>query len=217
MIGIQEDKNKLDISFPPQVINEEWKKYNKRMDDMIDDAEIEAELEAENKIRSKNSRVLSISIVAIALLFLVFLKVQQHSNTSQTRTSKISSTEETALLSKKTQPINSQPGQLSPAAASVKQLTKASVKAKSVASDMNENSTPKHIEIVKPSKPDVAKQIYSMPDKKHYVQLGAFSVKENAEKFANKVKSRGFNTVISIRDTKSTQYQVFIGNFKDKK
>ena len=52
MIEIQEDKNKLDVSFPPQIIDEEWKKYNKRMDDMIDDAEIEAELEAENKIRS---------------------------------------------------------------------------------------------------------------------------------------------------------------------
>ena len=45
---------------PPEEIN----KYHKRIDDLIEDAEIEAEIEAEKKIRSKNSRMFSISDLA---------------------------------------------------------------------------------------------------------------------------------------------------------
>ncbi len=56
---------------PPEEIN----KYHKRIDDLIEDAEIEAEIEAEKKIRSKNSRMFSISMIGIGLLGLVYFQV----------------------------------------------------------------------------------------------------------------------------------------------
>ena len=56
---------------PPEEIN----KYHKRIDDLIEDAEIEAEIEAEKKIRSKNSRMFSISMIGIVLLGLVYFQV----------------------------------------------------------------------------------------------------------------------------------------------
>ena len=56
---------------------EEIIKYHKRIDDLLEDAEIEAEMEAEKKIRSKNSRVFSISMAGITLLALVYFQVNQ--------------------------------------------------------------------------------------------------------------------------------------------
>lgn len=50
-------------------------KYHKRIDDLIEDAEIEAEIEAEKKIRSKNSRMFSISMIGIGFLGLVYFQV----------------------------------------------------------------------------------------------------------------------------------------------
>ncbi|SVE31489.1 uncharacterized protein METZ01_LOCUS484343, partial [marine metagenome] len=57
MLEIHEDKNIEKIDYPPQGIDEEWKKYNKRLDDLLDNVEIEAEMEAEKIIRSKNSKL----------------------------------------------------------------------------------------------------------------------------------------------------------------
>ena len=217
MIDIQEDKINEKVNSLPQSIDKEWKKYNKCMNDMIDDAEIEAEVEAEEKIRSKNSRLFTISIIGIALLALIFTKVQQHSNVPQTRTNKESPIEETTFLQSKTQPVNSQVDQLAlETTASVTKLAKASAKSKSVSSRMNKSSTPKNIKTGKTSKPASVKQSINGPDGKHYVQLGAFSIKKNAEKLANKLKSKGFNSVMSVRDIKSTRYQVFVGGFVEK-
>ena len=73
MLEFQKNQTKKETNSTTQTIGEEWKKYNKRMDDMIDDAEIEAEMEAEKKIRSKNSRLFTISIISISLLILIFI------------------------------------------------------------------------------------------------------------------------------------------------
>ena len=43
------------------------------------------EIEAEKKIRSKNSRLVTISIISFALLMLIFTKVQQYSSISQAK------------------------------------------------------------------------------------------------------------------------------------
>jgi len=50
-------------------------KYIKRIDDLIEEAEIEAELEAEKRIRSKNTKLLSISIVSAALLLFLYVRM----------------------------------------------------------------------------------------------------------------------------------------------
>ena len=46
MIHTQEEQTNRETNFRSQSLDDAWKKYNKRMDDLIDDAEIEAELEA---------------------------------------------------------------------------------------------------------------------------------------------------------------------------
>ena len=65
----------------PENEDHDTKKYKKHVNDLIEDAEIEAEMEAEKKIRSKNSRVLLISIFCFGLLSLVYLQI--NSRTTQ--------------------------------------------------------------------------------------------------------------------------------------
>ena len=60
------------LAFPE--IEQDTNKYKKHINDLIDDAEIEAEMEAKKKIRSKNSRVFSISMLGLGLLALVYMK-----------------------------------------------------------------------------------------------------------------------------------------------
>ena len=50
-------------------------KYIKRIDDLIEEAEIEAELEAENRIRSKNTKILGISLLGAALSLFVYIQM----------------------------------------------------------------------------------------------------------------------------------------------
>ena len=68
------EQETLDFEYANQ-LPEEATKYHKRIDDLIEDAEIEAEMEVEKKIRSKNSRMLSISMIGIALLALIYYQV----------------------------------------------------------------------------------------------------------------------------------------------
>lgn len=50
-------------------------KYIKRIDDLIEEAEIEAELEAEKKIRAKNTKLLTISILSAAMLLFLYVRM----------------------------------------------------------------------------------------------------------------------------------------------
>ena len=56
-------------------IEQDTSKYKKHINDLIEDAEIEAEMEAEKKIRSKNSRVFSISMLGLVLLTMVYVQM----------------------------------------------------------------------------------------------------------------------------------------------
>lgn len=165
--------------------NTEWKKYNKRMEDMFDDAEIKAEIEAEKNIRSKNSKLRIISIIGIAILGIIFIKVQQSSQSTQPTNYKNLSNEKEVISSKSSYLVDSTTSKLA-------DITNASEK-KVVKNSTNITNTGRY-----------------------YIQLGAFSIKKNAEQLAIKVKTKGFNTVVSIRDNDSKQYQIFIGSFKEK-
>jgi len=50
-------------------------------------------------------------------------------------------------------------------------------------------------------------------DKGHYIQLGAFSVKKNAETFAQKLKRQKFDSSILVKSTRETRYMVNGGTF----
>lgn len=54
------------------LLDEEKNRYQKRIEELIEDAEIEAEIEAEKKIRSKNTKLVLISFIAIVILACLF-------------------------------------------------------------------------------------------------------------------------------------------------
>ncbi len=220
MIEIQEDKPSEEIDSSTKAIDEEWKKYNKRLDDLIEDAEIEAEMEAEKTIRSKNSKMVTISFVGFALMALIFFQVQQRSNSPELINSEKPLIEEAALHPQNKQvtpPVIPPTDQLAPATpAPVAKSTKTPKKPDNVAPRAIGGLAPKKAAAVKPPQSFSKKPAKDSASGEHYVQLGAFSIKKNAEKFSSKIKSKGFNPTISVRDTKSTQHQVFVGKFDSK-
>ena len=50
-----------------------------------------------------------------------------------------------------------------------------------------------------------------------FIQVGAFSVKANADRVIKKLMSGGFSPLVQTRTTRSSMYAVFIGGFGDKK
>ena len=50
-----------------------------------------------------------------------------------------------------------------------------------------------------------------------FIQVGAFSVKTNADRAIKKLMSGGFSPLVQTRTTRSSMYAVFIGGFGDKK
>ena len=80
MLEIQEDKNIKTLDSQLQEINEDWKKYNKRLDNILDDIQIKTKLETEKKVRTKNSKLPIISAIGIALLVLIYIQNKQFFN-----------------------------------------------------------------------------------------------------------------------------------------
>ena len=50
-----------------------------------------------------------------------------------------------------------------------------------------------------------------------FIQVGAFSVKANADRVIKKLMSGGFSPLVQTRTTRSSMYAIFIGGFGDKK
>ena len=217
-----------DTTQPPEEIT----KYHKRIDDLLEDAEIEAEMEAEKKIRSKNSRMFSISMIGIALLALVYFQVNNKSTVAPVETAKDNSKSkpETAeeRLAKQVpvvedgssasslpipQSISSNknlenPFLTPPKTKDIKPKIKEVKKAPRV---VKTSSSPKP----KPSSKKV-KPVTKVESSKFYIQAGAFGVKKNAESLLKKLKSKGFSPSIQTRIKKANQHIVTVGNFANK-
>ena len=80
MLEIQEDKNIKTLDSQLQEINEDWKKYNKRLGNLLDDVQIKTKLETEKKVRIKNSKLPIISAIGIVLLVLMYIQSKQFFN-----------------------------------------------------------------------------------------------------------------------------------------
>ena len=210
---------------------EEITKYHKRIDDLLEDAEIEAEMEAEKKIRSKNSRMFSISMTGIALLALVYFQVNNQSAvvepTKETSTNNSETAEE--RLAKQVpvvedgssrsnipipQSINStkpleNPFLTPPKAKSTKPPVKEVKKAPKI---VKASSSPKP----KLSPKKIAPSVKSETSK-FYIQAGAFGVRKNAESLLKQLKGKGFSPSIQTRSNKSNQHVVTVGSFATKK
>ncbi len=225
---------------PPEEIN----KYNKRIDDLIEDAEIEAEMEAEKNIKSKNSRMFSISMVGIGLLGLVYFQINH-----QTTVAPVEQAKETQVKKPETAeeglarqvpvvedgssgsniPIAQSSGPATPIVGPNPFLTPPKTKstppmAKNTKSPAKIQQTKKTTQVNKVStsaKPkSSSKKIPSVTkseSSRFYIQAGAFGVRKNAESLLKQLKGKSFSPSIQTRSKKSNQHVVTVGSFASKK
>ena len=199
---------------------EETKKYNKHLDDLIENAEIEAEMEAGKKIRSKNSRIFSISIFGFGLLALVYLQINS-----------IKAPEAPAPLNKQVEsaedklakqvpivedgssniPSPKLKNNVAPAEIRLKKKLSPALKTKAPSKTQKKTTT----KSITKSKP----KIKNIPttNTRFFVQTGAFSSKKNAEASLKKLQSKGFSPLIHIVSKGNIKtYLVQLGIFSNK-
>jgi len=215
MLEIQEDKNIKTLDSQLQEINEDWKKYNKRLGNLLDDVQIKTKLETEKKVRTKNSKLPIISAIGIALLVLIYIQNKQFFNSprfsidNQPINKQATFTSEDGLPLKpspdKTESTNHEPTTNKNKNSSTSQ-TISSREGKTTPFTEKQST----IQAISEKKPIPAKS------KEFFVQVGAFSIKDNAIKLAKRLNSKGFRTEIYVRSTKSTKHQVSSGNFIEK-
>ncbi len=198
---------------------EETKKYNKHIDDLIENAEIEAEMEAEKKIRSKNSRVFSISMFGFGLLALVYLQVNSIKAPEVTApaSKQIESAED--KLAKQVPivedgssniPVPELKNIVPPAEIKLKEKSPPSRKTK--ASSKPQKKTTKST-----IKPKAKIKTASPTNTRFFVQTGAFSSKKNADVSMKKLQAKGFSPLTHVVSKgKIKTYLVQLGVFPTK-
>ncbi len=245
-------KKKIELPYMPNVDPEEKKRYQKRIDELIEDAEIEAEMEREKKIRSKNTRLLTISGVSIALLVFIFMQLN---NSGQAPSSpELGETplagvaeklreqqgpEPEAPAQKSAEPPAAQAPAPKPAEPETAQAPGGAANGSAPvpeppASEPSQPSTPQPepvqtSEPPKPpaeppqtvaqaqpkSKPAAAAPASPASGEGYGVQLGVFAVKENADNFIQRLKAKGFDPRMEIRNIDARRTVVYVGRFPD--
>ena len=69
MLEIQKDKNIKKSDPQSQEINAGWKKYNKRLNNLLDDAQIKNVWQTKKRLRTKNSKLTIISAICFYYLY----------------------------------------------------------------------------------------------------------------------------------------------------
>jgi len=210
----QNEENIDEVDAKLRDINDNWKKYNKCLENIYDNAEIEAEIEAEQNIRSKNSKLTIISTVGFILLIIIFFKVKQNTNEIQSLLGKNSITEvKTNNLSKNLsavsplknlERINLQPN--------------TNLKIKKLNSNVTKPLTSKYLHIKNNKKIKISKLIPALRPEldsknKYSIQMGVFSNKSNAVNYLTKLKSKGYKAETITRNSSSHRYQVSLGSY----
>ncbi|MEK9629651.1 MAG: SPOR domain-containing protein [Nitrospinota bacterium] len=215
---------------PPEIDQNDTNKYKKHINDLIEDAEIEAEMEAEKKIRSKNSRVFSISMFGLGLLALVYMQINSPEENKlppeEIATPEIAALEtaeeklaqqvpivedgSTQIPLEKVKPPQKN---VEPAKITFGKKPVSTEKAKAPASARK--IIKKKAETTKPSKNLKTAPVKS--NTRFFVQTGAFSKKQNAEASMKKLQDKGFSPLIHVvtRNNKKT-YLVQLSVFPNK-
>jgi cell division protein FtsN len=212
--------------------------YYKRIDDLIDDAEIEAEIEAEKKIRLKNTKLLTISFVAVAVLAFLYFGMETTQRTSvppteeklpevaqnteaeslpateaSTTSPVIPPVESTSAKPDKTEPVASAPDVKNPAP------NKQPVEKVSPAVETAKVEPAKPIKPTPPPAPVKKTPEPAAPTKMAsgniYIQTGAFSVRENAERMAKRLKAKGFESSIVSHSKPVSRHVVYLSGYPD--
>ncbi len=217
------------LAFPE--IEQETNKYKKHINDLIEDAEIEAEMEAKKKIRSKNSRVLSISILGLGLLALVYSQINSPSTPERileknditllkvpTESAEEKLAKQVPILEIESTQIKFEEAKTQKNMVEPAKITFAS---KTAPNNKTKVSAPNLKRIKKPSqtsKSDI-KRKKPTPQKtspRIFVQTGAFSQKKNAEASMKKLQSEGFSPLINVSNKGNTKtYLVQLGFFSN--
>ncbi len=222
----------------------EISKYHKRIDDLIEDAEIEAEIEAEKKIRSKNSRVFSISIIGIGLLGLVYFQInhqtavapvtpEKETQVKMTETTERSLARQVPMAeagsnssniptpqsSSPEKPIVDSDPFLTPS--KTKNIFPETKSTKLTAKTRQTKTAPQVGKVssrAKPkSNPKKTASVTKNERSRFYIQVGAFSVRKNAELLLKRLQDKGFSSSIKMHSQKLNQRIVTVGNFSNKK
>jgi cell division protein FtsN len=198
---------------------EETKKYNKHLDDLIENAEIEAEMEAGKKIRSKNSRILSISMFGFGLLVLVYIQINSikapdapASLNKQVESAEDKLAKQVPIVEDEISniPVPELKNNVAPAEIRLKKKLSPTLKTK-----VPSKPQKKTRKSITKSKPKI--KTVSITNTRFFVQTGAFSSKINAEASLKKLQSKGFSPFIHIVAKGNTKtYLVQLGIFQNK-
>ena len=210
--------------------------YYKRIDDLIDDAEIEAEIEAENNIRSKNTKLLTISFVALAVLAFLYFGVETTQKTTvppaeeklpevaQNPVEESLPVAETPVTSpvvppkvETTEPIASTPEIKNPPPVkhSVKEVPPVVKTAKQIVIPPPPMSVKKDPEPVTPKKNPEPITPTKVASGNIFIQTGAFSLRTNAEQTIKLLKGKGFESSIVSHSKLVPRHVVFLTGYPD--
>jgi cell division septation protein DedD len=213
---------------------EEVTKYYKRIDDLIEDAEIEAEIEAEKKIRSKNSRMLSISMVGIALLAFVYTQINYQEYIAPVKSKKENSVKKIGPIEKRISKQASLANNLSSDfnLATLQSIdTKKSIKNPFLTNSTAKSAKPSTINkvakktllentiLINSNPKIIQKKLAPIKNKNSdfFILAGAFRIRKNAESLLKELKDKGFSPSIHTRLNKSNQHILLVGSFPNKK
>ncbi len=213
---------------PIDVLN----KYSKQMEDLVENAEIEAELEAEKHIRTKNTKMMGISSIAIAFMAITYFIVQNNSQPldpglleSNEHIEKIEAAQkDSAIIAQKAETIEPTQATAPALAETVEEKTPSPqgrvTKTSAAPVKFQAAPTPKSqkeraAKVAAQAKP-IEKKKSSVSGKTYSLQLGAFSVKRNADNFSSKLEKKGFDAMVVAKNIKKTQYAVVAGVFPNK-
>lgn len=245
----------------------------KKIDDLILDAEIEAQAEINKKIRSNNTRMLLVILVAVGLFYVLYSGVQNQTIPVPSflmEEAQVAKTPPATGPTPKPIPfpvIESSPKtsisaldepqgeDLSPLENEALSMIQKNL------GEPGETASGTELEPVKPSQPDslgakgtspftpktqtppapagpASPALNPVPKSKgvistesspskpvaprlteaqseFFIQVGAFSVKANADRVIKKLMSGGFSPLVQTRTTRSSMHVVFIGGFAD--
>ena len=202
MLESQNDKILKNSDPHSQEINPDWKKYNKRIHNLHEYDQIKNQYKTEKRVRTKNSKLATISAVGIALIALIFIQKRQYFNSPLS-----SLVEQVAVTSEDKFQSNSS-------------LEKKDSTNKKIITNKNKNSTSvqsvtsgKNKTTLNDVNASISKQLSekkTIPSqiKNYYVQVGTFSIRNNAQNIAKKIEERGFKAETYIKSLKITKYEV---------
>ena len=210
----QNEENIDEVDAKLRDINDNWKKYNKCLENIYDNAEIEAEIEAEQNIRSKNSKLTIISTIGFILLIIIFFEVKQNTNEIQSLLGKNS------ITKVKSNSLSENLSAVSP----LKKLERITIpsnknlRAKNINPDAIKQLTPENLfaknnNNIKKNKPIHTARPDQDSKNKYSIQMGVFSSKSNAVNYLTKLKSKGYKAETITRNSSSHRYQVSLGSY----